>query len=270
MKEENDDAKFPKLRPAILTALAWRVIGEVMRRHHASLDLRVQQFYPGLSPLGIMGLAPGRITSTWKGDTTQVCFHLGGGGNGLCSVRRQKSVESFVAPITEILTGTPSGELVDAIEVAAGWQHRVNQATTPPVLVARLIARFLERYMLAPEPYRASSGWIDNSNAGYPAPYAVEWLTALPEGRKAAQFADDHDRVDYALRFWLLHRSKPHGGPAASWSQEDGPAVVLDMATAECIPLHGPARVNMMSFHATHGRSMHKTLIELERLMEAP
>lgn len=269
MSEGSTEYRFPRLRPAVLMALTWRVISEVMRRHHTALDLRVHQFYPGLSPLGEVSLAPGRITRTWVGSVPRVTFHLGGGGNGGCSIKQADGTTTSIAPITRILEGVSVDDIVKEIESAARWPHREKQTTTPPILMARLIARFLERYALAPVPYRASSGWLDNSSGGDPGTDPVSWLAELPEG-KSAPVGPANDRVDYTLRFWMLHRDLPHGGPMESWSPTDGPAVVLDMATATGVPLHGPARVNFMDRYLKTGHSLRSILLELEQLMKAP
>jgi hypothetical protein len=249
------------IRPAIKFALAWRVISELMRRHHAEHDLRVSQFFPGLSPWGVLRLSIGRPFGR-PAKARCVDFEIGGGGCGVTTASEQP-----VTRYTRIIDGEDSIRIADEIEARMGWAHRENGPTTAPILTARVIARFLERYMVAPTPFRLSPGGIDNA-ASYWDGSSTGWLAGLPEARAVASM-DGVDLMNFQTRFWLLHQDHDNG-PLSNWSIEMGPAVVFDMATADCIPLHGAKKVNLLQRYKHAGHRLRPVLHELETLIDAP
>jgi hypothetical protein len=45
-----------QLRPSVVLAVAWRLLTELFRRHHASHDLRLLRSHPGSSMAGRMAM----------------------------------------------------------------------------------------------------------------------------------------------------------------------------------------------------------------------
>lgn len=257
----NDDHKITSLRPVVKFALAWRVVSELMRRHHAEHDLRVSQFFPGLSPWGILRVSTGKPFNG-SAPNRRVDFSVGGGGIG-----QTEASDCPAIRYTRILEGEDSARIVDDIEKHMGWGHRENTPTTAPILTARVIARFLERYMVAPTPYRLSPGGIDNASSGWDGS-STSWLTELPEGQKGSSLRGA-ELMNFQTRFWLLHKDNDNG-PRTSWTIDEGPAVVLDMATADCIPLHGPKRLNLLHQYKKLGHRLRPVLHGLEITLNAP
>ncbi len=219
-----------QVRYTVLSACAWRIASEVMRRYQAQASLSVIQFYPGVSPHGILRVAapagPG------------VDFGLGGGTNGSIEVEGAR-----IGSVLELIEGVPSAQLVDRIAEAAGWRSKASNApTNPPVLVARAIARVLERYMLAPNGYRTTSGFFDNAQESE----VAGWLEALPEvwaRMKDDPFGNDAATRRLASSHWLLHRCDDGANPRIqAVAPGDGPAIVFDVQTAKATVVGSPVR----------------------------
>lgn len=265
---EVDAGQIKALRPHVKYALAWRVVSELFRRHHSSRGLRVFQFFPGLSPWGELRVTQGKpYSGLYAGP--HIDFQIGGGGIGTTTVG-DRGITRYSALLDDygLEGGTDTDRVVDEIEAALGWPKGGKQPTTPSVLSARVIARFLERYMVAPQPYRLSPGGIDNA-ASYSGGEPVGWLNHISE-RRLFSSLDEKSARSLATRFWLLHSTRSNG-PAISWDvKEDGPSVVIDIGTSECIPLHGAKRINLMNRYLAHGHKILPVLHELELLAQAP
>lgn len=257
----NDKNSIESLRPVVKFALAWRIASELMRRHHAEHDLRISQYFPGLSPWGVLRLSIGKAFGNTRPDHG-VELVVGGGGIGGTTASMHPA-ERY----TRILEGEESVRIVNDIETRMGWVHRENGTTTAPILTARIIARFLERYMVAPTPYRLSPGGIDNAATGWDGS-STSWLTGLAAVQEASSLSGTALQ-NFQTRFWLLHRDDDNG-PMVSWERDKGPAVVLDMATASCISLHAPKRVNLLNQYQKFGHRLRPLLHELETTLEAP
>lgn len=274
---DQDGLTQPMWSYPVLSALSWRVCAELMRRHPASLDLRIHQYYPGISGHGLISLSPGRPRS----DKSTVTFGLGGGENGAISVRAPKGRQKSVGMVHRLLEADVQLDVVlRSIESATNWNAGKKVPTTRSTLVARVIARFLERYMLAPTPFRTTSAYIDNGND---LDCVCRWLDfGDRELCRKATALHAEGRLDSAgirplQRWWLLHRVVgQHTGPVTSLQPTDDgvrpPAAVLfDFATARAIPVFSKKKErNLWDDYTNNGHHLKELLLWVEEATEAP
>lgn len=256
-----DETEAPpsKVRYALRSACAWTVIAELFRRYQGARDLRVHQYYPGMSPHGAIMVTEGPTFVEGSADRGRFDFTVASHGGAI--EFRGRTVGNALAPLHEGRFEDVAG----ALAAVAGWPAAPKQATTAPVLVARAMARFLARQAVSDRPFRSSSGYLDHSSNG--TAEGCGWLLPLREA-SAVKGMKDHDAMNFATRFWMIHRGEE--GPAyTAWSPAMGPALVLDFATARGV-LHlegGLQRVDLMERFATHERSLRAVVDLMERLL---
>ena len=171
-----------KMRITISSAVVWRIIAELMRRHGTKHDIKVLQVHPGISIRGCYYLlfdAPlDRL-----GDATILILNLGG-PSGTYSIRRKG------APETERerdfffeMLGGDAVVFLDRIDGDLGLKTpKKLPPSTPAVLVARTIASCLEELALSPWHMRTTTAWVDASAYG---PYIAAWTRHfLPDAAK--------------------------------------------------------------------------------------
>lgn len=254
-----DTHALTSVRPSVKFALAWRVISELLRRHQAARDLRVSQFFPGLSVWGVLRVTAPHQNSG-KPYAGLIDFNVGGAGIGGTSVDGRN-----LTRYSSLLEGMSSAKLVDEIEDAMGWPRTPSQPATPPSLTARVLARFLQQHMVSPTSYRLSPGGVDNASS-YSGSEPNNWVLTSPEGRKVASM-ERLAAVQYVTRFWLLHEDRDQA-PVSSWDRDEiGPAIMFNMATGQGIALHNGKRIHLMQRYAKHGRSVRPLVYELETLL---
>jgi hypothetical protein len=151
------------VRITVLSAIAWRIIAELMRRHAGQREVRVLEFHPGISMYGAM-----RLTFDANGQDTEGGMSLTlylGGPSGTWEVRRKADHASTRGDdfFFRMLSDDPA-ELIDEMGQALGLvAPKKLGASTSPALVATLISRFLESRMLSRESFRTTHGWYDFS-----------------------------------------------------------------------------------------------------------
>jgi hypothetical protein len=74
-----------RFRWSVVSASAWRLVAELVRRHDAQHDLRVAHLHPGMSSWGLLRLQEGW---GWDTERSALSIHLGGGGNATLEVNR--------------------------------------------------------------------------------------------------------------------------------------------------------------------------------------
>ena len=133
-----------QMRITILSAVVWRIIAELMRRHGKKHDIKVLQVHPGISIRGCYHLlfdAPlDRL-----GDATILILNLGG-PSGTYSIRRKGAPENKrESDFFFEMLGGDAVAFLDRIDGDLGLKtSKKFPPSTPPVLVARTIATCLE------------------------------------------------------------------------------------------------------------------------------
>jgi hypothetical protein len=223
------------VRITVLSAIAWRIFAELMRRHAGKREVRVLEFHPGISMYGAIRLifdANGRDT----GGGMSLTLYLGG-PSGTWEVRRKgehaasKGDDFFF----RMLSDDPA-ELIDDMDLALGLvAPKKLGASTRPALVATLISRFLESRMLSRESFRTTQGWYDFSNGcgvqKWTRHFGVDFATenvALESGkRQAISVFED------VWPFVALFECRSDPSPL---SDEGGhPVVLLDLRAARML-----------------------------------
>lgn len=256
-------------------ACAWRVVAELLRRHRPALDLRVNQLHPGLSAGGELIVTEGPLLrDDGRSPQLSVSVLCGGGsaaGNFQCKQAFGPPRTEVVPPdgdegdarnlnvIHALLSADDPKRVIDEIEARAGLPPVEH---LPPMdrasFVARVIAGFMERRALSRMGWRPSCGWYDTSAGGCA---VSEWITAFPDEWRVlnAEVTPENQYVlsRGAARFWLLSRVGEKPEPRRRVTTEDGPAMVLDMATgrASLVGLDKPP-FDLWGYHQTHGHSV--------------
>ena len=109
-------------RVTLVSALTWRAIAELARRHGQRYEVRLVQFQPGNSMSGVIGLAL-REPATSR-TITSVDFNLGG-PSGTYTLQQGEGRVS----LAELLGEAPA-RVIDAIERDVGLPH-LEEALPP-------------------------------------------------------------------------------------------------------------------------------------------
>lgn len=214
-------------RHNVRAAVSWQVVAELLRRHHKACQLRVLETHPGGGTYDCLSLCYPRCGDVFGGHL--VSFNVLSGHlfvwhpYGTPRVR----LEQLGWPegnnyVLAYLAAEDPKTVVDSIEALVGLPPEPPQLppTTPPVLVARIVAGVLKRYLLARHRVEVRCGWFDSSGAG--GSYVDRWVYEVPGFRDALAAAVAgpwQAQARIAARVWRLQRS----GSDAS--------VVLEMAT---------------------------------------
>lgn len=201
MRRQDVKKAEPAHRPQVVLAAAWRIASELMRRHCDKFRLRVLDVRrPGEPPgLGIFqdaGRFPGtpfcRIDlapdgSVWTGSKSKVVSRIDG-------------------YVDELLASEDPAILARRIESSLGlpeYKGRFLPATTPPVLMYRLIAGLTERFALSRELLDPRCGWVEMAGDGS---HALEELMLFPDISRGigGEIAGGRNRALAASRYWLL------------------------------------------------------------------
>lgn len=255
-------------RWSVLSAVAWRVVAELYRRHAHEHELRIHHIHPGLSAWGILRLQDG---VAGESERPHIDISLGGGDNGSVSVRPWREVETPPLErwqdrniVRELIAARDPKSVVDDVAESAGL--RVDQpvpASTPSVLAVRVIAEMLERRSLSRQTLRASSGFQDSAD-----PIITTWARAAPtihEPLGQVPHATLRE-CQLANRIWALHSSLEHEGPAG----DDLPrgSVVFDLRDGSLWPASSPReRVALTALYEKHDRRLSDVVHEVEEMM---
>ncbi len=151
------------VRITVLSAIAWRIFAELMRRHAGQREVRLLEFHPGISMYGAM-----RMIFDANGQDTEGGMSLTlylGGPSGAWEVRRKGDHASTRGDdfFFRMLSDDPA-DLIDEMDRALGLvaPKKLGSASRP-ALVATLISRFLESRMLSRQSFRTTQGWYDFS-----------------------------------------------------------------------------------------------------------
>lgn len=252
-------------------ACAWRVVAELFRRHRPALDLRVNHIHPALSAGGRMIVTDGplllRVPARERFALSIAC-----GGGSMAGALDPLSLPASTE--TAATSGDPEHELnvlhallgaedpkqvIDRVEARAGLPTVEHLPPMDrPTFVARVIAGFMESRALSRTSWRPSCGWYDTSACGCA---VSEWIEAFPEewrSLKGEVTAESHYAQSRgAARFWLLARGGQEPGPRRSATKDEGPAMVLDMATGR-VSLAGIGKppFDLWGYYLARGQSV--------------
>lgn len=158
---------FNLARLTLVSALAWRAVAELFRRHRAHHELTVHQDHPGASVRGRLLVTVGSETA---GRAPCLALNLGGGIAGTWQIIRRfdaigtsdaSSAQDFAAG----LLGARPTSIIDEIERAWGLPSRTG--VLPPgdasTLTTRVIAALLERRVADIHAWRTTAGTADSA-----------------------------------------------------------------------------------------------------------
>lgn len=152
-----------KPRMTVVSAFAWKVVSELMRRHGHDCKIELLEIHPGSSVRGCLHLkiAPHQRDA---GGSSIVTLHLGG-PSGTATILRNgygNPTEEFDF-LGSMLSEDPA---VSIDRISRALRLPVPDAlprSNPQALVARLIAEVLGREVLSRRMLRTSSAWFDTS-----------------------------------------------------------------------------------------------------------
>ncbi len=202
---------FNDARLTLVSALAWRVVAELFRRHRAHHELTMHQDDPGASVRGRL-LVTVDLERAGRGPC--LALNLGGGIAGTWQIIRRFDAiaASDVGRRQDFasgLLGARPASVIDEIERAWGLPSR--RGALPPgdasTLTTRVIAALLERRIADSHAWRTTAGTADSAMGALQA----TWPVLLADESLGASDA-------LADRFVLLHRTDAE---ACVYSQSD-------------------------------------------------
>lgn len=195
------------LSQRIITAVTWKIVAELCRRHHQRAALRVYELHPGGGLYDCVSIfsgdfPDGELLGSFNQQSEH--FHIGSPYTEptmrLADLRWPEE-NNYV--LSYLQTDDPA-KIVRQIEGVLGLAHRPGRLppTTAPVLCIRLIAEFVARHALSRSGVVIRNGYFDTSGP-FQSQVRKEILT-VPAIR--AQLPDTDDARDkFARRFWLLN-----------------------------------------------------------------
>lgn len=266
------------LNQGVVWAITFRLIAELVRRHEPRQELRIQQYYPGLSPLGGVMVWWGNVGSykvpSLASDHFAIRFELGGGSLGQLSFETPEpqgaeaatARESWTADsnyVRRYLSVEDPRNIVDSIETSAGFPAtKLVPPSTRKTLTLRVVASLLERRALAREWLRVSSGYLDHS--GY-----VGCVGVVPPWYRSKMQEDGKLPLKDALRLLIVHRSANEwNGPIEGNEDRYPPGVVLDLAKGLAVSLTGQGEtIDLMEAYKASGRNLIAVVNRVEELL---
>lgn len=205
-------------RITLVTALSWRAMTELVRRHHPGHVFRLRQIHPGISLRGLIEL---ELEDRRSGDLSLIRFNLG----GACGRWEVASGES--GNVAGLL-GTDPVAIIEQMERVAGLPASLRRLapSSDGVMAMRLIANALQRKVFEPVPWRITLGLVGRSDDIIP-----DWHRHFVE-RVHANGVSGVDREDQERlsQLVLLHEAK-HEEPLASQGDLSADALAVDLAT---------------------------------------
>ncbi len=218
-----------QFRQSVCAAASWRVLAELMRRHHQEHDLRVLRTHPCsgqcdcLSVFGPIGGDPYGVSLCDFNAPVGTVHRFHGLAGRAVAAGGADSLE-----LTErLLASDDPKQLVDEVEMFLGWPPTSGRLPleTTAVLVFRLIAGLLERTSLHRFPLEADCAWQDDSGGAS----VQTWAYSVPAAREALgrlpATAPWRQRMRVAAGFWAVE--------APSASPADTRRVVLDLRSGD-------------------------------------
>jgi hypothetical protein len=159
---------MPELREEVRSGVTWKLVAELIRRHHAQVDLRIYETHPGGGLYDCLSLFAGAFPSgTHLCDFNQASAHLHAFGkvsSPRCNLEDLRWPDGNDYVLAYLRSEDPK-EVVDQIGSILGLpvSGKVVPPITAPVLAARLIAEIMSRSMLDRFGFDVRSGYIDTS-----------------------------------------------------------------------------------------------------------
>lgn len=223
------------VRYSIRSAVTWRIVTELIRRHHQRFSLRVYELHPGggqYDCLAILGGEGGDSFAKQIAHFNIQSQHL----HVFHPLDTESSNPQRVGLpdndyVLAFLQADDPREVVDRIERALGMPQvqAPLPPSTPAVLGLRVIAGLLERFALSRLQLEARCAWHDSSGmeGSYP---VMSWLAPFPSLRDKVkahnQALDWVHLARVAGRVWRV-------GPVGMNEQ----GFAIDLGTAEACAL---------------------------------
>jgi hypothetical protein len=250
-------------RVTLVSALTWRAIAELARRHGHCQDVRLVQFHPGNSMHGVIGLAL-REPATSR-TVVSVDFNLGG-PSGTYTLQQGEGRVSLAE-----LLGEGPARVIDAIETDLGLPHLEGALppSTPRCIALRLIASLLERLVFEPVAWRASLAvWAWNGESHVEPWHARVPGNTLPVPPGEPLSPEDHDRLSDLV---LVHASCLGAGFDAN-PDRGKRAIAVDLATGHVSLLTAVDTVFLgecWTLYQAQARSMRRMVAAIEATLHS-
>lgn len=237
-------------RVTLVSALVWRAIAELSRRHAGRYQFRLVQFHPGASVRGVIRMELFEPSS--QRPATWAEFNLGG-PSGTYSVASGEGRTTLAA-----LLGERPSAAIDVIEadLMLPPQTGALRPSSRQAISLRLLASLLERRVFDTTPWRASLAIWDWNGGSRVEPWHSRVLgqdLSTPEGRELTSV--DRARLSDLV---LLHANAPGDGDDAKAFAEM-PALAVDLATGQLTVLTTQGERPLgegRALYRVHGRSM--------------
>lgn len=185
----------------ISTAVAWRMLTELCRRHHATQKLRVYETHPGGGQYDCLSLyADDGQRHLCDFNRSSEHLHIWHPSYEQADGLRWPDHNNFVQAF---LRADDPKAVVDELETALRLPNSQNHklpSSSPPVLMMRLVAEVLEHAALSRT--HADIRWAIHDSSGIEGTYSKRNLFDIDEYR---QEACQIGRDKVASRCWFLH-----------------------------------------------------------------
>lgn len=229
----------PQPRMTVVSAFAWKVIAELMRRHSHECVIELLEIHPGISVRGCLQL---KITPHLHsaGASRIVTLNLGG-PSGIVSIRHDD--HGKLADEFDFLGSMLSEDPVVSIDRISRAMNLPVPSALPPSstqsLVARLIAEVLGRKVLSRRMLRTSSAWFDASQGSRIATWLRHFgFDPVEQQRDLDSGAEPWESIQSAVtQYVALHDCAPD--ESTLLDHPPGNAVLFDMNSGRALLVTG-------------------------------
>ena len=246
-------------RVTLVSALVWRAITELVRRHHPVADFSLRQIHPGISIRGLL-----ELQAIKRSDRTAstIVFSLGGvSGAWEAALSERQSIGNLLT----LLESQPE-RAIDAMQEALGLPACVGTLpkSSPQVVTLRVLTGLLEQRVFDPMPWRITLGvigWSEDISCDWAGLFFPEEpLPKRPDAawwRKLSDVALLHPSFEEGA---IQQRAELGKAKALAVRLSDGNAFVVDATSARSLP-------PIDSLYAINNRCVDSAIGEVRKLM---
>ena len=236
MKQTDPHSLVHGMRITLPSAVAWRVMAELMRRHGKAHDIKILQVHPGISIRGcyyvLFDAHPTRVD-----DALSLVLNLGGPAGTYRVKSKDGRADGPEQDFLFSMLGNDPVRVLDQIDKDLGLRApKKLPPSTPAMLVARTIAACLEHAALSPLHMRTTAAYVDASAYGpHIAAWARHFVPASTEFESHIERGSMPYQKAYAVLwpYMALHLGETPGDMALSPEYEARPLALFDFKTGQ-------------------------------------
>jgi hypothetical protein len=195
----------------IVTAVTWRIVVDILRRHHERYNLRILELRPGTGQTECVSI----LQEHGDFPGTPLC-HFSSAGNLHIASPEAKVVSMKENFVEAYLKADDPAILTNQIEILLGlpeFKNAVLPDTTRAMLQFRLMAGLAERMALSRTRIEIKCGW-DDGRMGQGSTIRDDLMMFSPAALEIRErISQGRSKAEASSKFWILYKTAEPGGP---------------------------------------------------------